>query len=80
MDAIDVTVQFNAQGEVTPLRFSWNGADYLVESTGRSWDDDEGRHVLVMTPGSRTYELILALPACRWFLKQVGINQNRAAL
>jgi hypothetical protein len=80
MDAIDVTARFNLQGEVIPIRFNWNGVDYLVESTGRSWDDGEGRHVLVMAPGGQTFELILALPACRWYVMKIGINPGRAAL
>ncbi len=80
MDAIDVTAHFNPQGEVTPMRFTWNGTDYLVESTGRAWDDEEGRHVLVMVPGRQAFELVLALPACRWYLKQVGINPGRAVV
>jgi hypothetical protein len=80
MDAIEVTAHFNLQGQVIPLRFTWNGADYPVESTGRAWDDEAGRHVLVMIPGSQTFELILALPACRWYLKTVGINPERAAV
>lgn len=80
MDAIDVTAHFNTEGEVTPLRFTWNGVDYLVEDTGRSWQDEEGRHMLVMVPGSQVFELILALPACRWSLKTVGINPGRATV
>jgi hypothetical protein len=80
MDAIDVTAHFSPTGEVTPLRFTWNGADYLVVDTGRSWQDEEGRHVLVMVPGNQVFELVLALPDFRWMLKTVGVNPIRATL
>jgi nicotinamide-nucleotide amidase len=80
MDAIDVTAHFSTKGEITPLRFTWKEVDYLIEDTGRAWQDEEGRHMLVMVPGSQVFELILALPALRWTLKTVGINPGRATV
>lgn len=80
MDAIDVTVHFSPTGEVSPLRFTWKGVEYLVVDTGRSWRDEEGYHALVMVPGNQVFELVLTLPDFRWTLKAVGVNPIRTTL
>jgi hypothetical protein len=70
MDFIDVTAQFDSEGEITPLSFTWLGRDYLVESTGRTWEDKAGRHILIIVPGARIFELVLDPANCRWHLEQ----------
>lgn len=45
---------------LTPVWFSWRAHTYLVESTGRRWNDAGGQHVLCMAAGGRVFELILA--------------------
>ena len=67
---ISVTVHFDENGRLTPLKFTWRGHTYTVASTGRRWDDDEGHHLLVMLPTGAVYELLLA-PDHRWYLKRV---------
>lgn len=70
MDFIDVTAQFDSQGDITPLSFTWLGRAYLVESTGRSWKNETGCHILVIVPGARIFELVLDPANCRWHLEQ----------
>jgi hypothetical protein len=72
MEAIEVTAHFDAQGNITPLHFSWQGGAYQVESTGRHWQDMDGWHTLVMVAGDKMYELIFRKNEGRWFIKQPG--------
>jgi hypothetical protein len=67
VDAIDVTAHFSSSGEITPLRFRWNGQEYLVESTGRRWQSGDGCHILVMIPSGRMFELLFT-PENRWYV------------
>lgn len=72
MEEIDVTARFERMGEITPLRFTWRQVDYQVTSVGRSWVDETGRHILVMTPGDKVVELIFQADQGRWYLRQPG--------
>src|SRR5512136_2149649 len=60
MDPIEITVRFDPQGQVTPLRFTWKGRRFLVESTGRQWTGADGQHILVMTGSGAMFELVFA--------------------
>jgi nicotinamide-nucleotide amidase len=72
MDAIEVTVRFDALGKATPLQFSWRGLEYKVDSTGRRWEDEQGQHILVMIPGGRVFEMLFSPAEQRWYLKRTG--------
>ena len=72
MDAVEVTVHFDANGKATPLRFTWKGSVYEVESAGRRWQAEDGQHILVMTPGGRIFELLYALNENRWYLRRTS--------
>ncbi len=78
MEQIEVTVRFNSEGKITPLNFTWNGQEFVVESTGRQWTDDEGQHILVMLPGGRVYELLFTPSDRLWYLKRVGLDRMAA--
>ena len=64
----EVVVQWKSNGEIDPQRFVWLGQAYVVESVGRSWRDDEGYHVLCMTPDTKVYELILTMKG-EWLIQ-----------
>lgn len=70
MDPIAITVRFDPQGDPTPLNFVWEGKLYQVDSTGRCWQDQAGKHVLVMVPGGSVFELLFDTAEARWFLKR----------
>jgi hypothetical protein len=72
MDPIAITVRFDLQGDPTPLNFVWEGKQYQVESTGRRWTDQAGKHILVMVPGGRVFEILFDTAEARWFLKRPG--------
>jgi hypothetical protein len=68
MEPIEVIARFTLRGEIEPIRFRWHGDDYPVESTGRSWTDDQGYHVLVMIPGGQVHELLFVPNPVGWYL------------
>lgn len=75
MEPLEVTAKFDEDGKITPLRFTWKGKDYLVETTGRHWEDSDGVHILVMVPGERIFELVFDAAQVRWFLDRVEPGQ-----
>ena len=68
MESIEVTVRFDPHGQITPLRFTWKGRSYLVESCGRRWTAADGQHILVRTVGGGQFELLFAPAEGRWYL------------
>jgi hypothetical protein len=72
MERIDVMVRFMSNGRIEPLSFTSYGRVYPIESTGRSWKDEQGFHILVMVPGERAYELVFMPLELGWYLNQVG--------
>jgi hypothetical protein len=73
MEAIEVTARWLPRGEVIPLSFTWRGHHYPVESTGRRWQDEQGEHILAMTPEGRVYELVFQAAEKRWLLNTRGL-------
>ncbi|HMN59102.1 MAG TPA: hypothetical protein PJ988_01985 [Anaerolinea sp.] len=62
MNAVEqINARWEPDGSITPLRFTVLGRDYVVESVGRAWRDDDGYHVLCMAGGNAVYELVLSL-------------------
>lgn len=72
MERIDVTVRFKSSGHIEPLSFMLRGRLYPIESSGRSWSDEQGYHILVMVMGSRVSELVFTPSDLSWYLKQEG--------
>ena len=68
MEAIHVTANFNSEGEVTPLSFAWRGGLYRVDNTGRQWEDELGRHLLVMTEKDVVHHLLFVPQGSVWYL------------
>ena len=62
---VDCTIGRN--GRVWIRRIKLNDA-WLVVEQGRQWQDDAGRHVLVMRPGGQVEELLLSADSLRWEL------------
>ena len=78
MEPIGVTVRFDLQGQITPLRFTWKGRSYLVESTGRRWNGADGQHILVMETSGAFFELLFIPGEGRWYLAQTGLARTAA--
>ena len=78
MDAIEVEARFDQQGKITPLRFTWRGQTYPVESTGRQWQEQDEAHILVIVAGDRVLELVFNAGQVRWYLKAIGGRRSLA--
>ena len=78
MEPIEVTAHFDQSGKATPLRFAWKKSTYLVESTGRQWQDEQGQHFMVMVMGGRLFELLFVCETHCWYLARTGQNRSLA--
>ena len=67
MNGIGVNCTFKADGSVQVWRVQMNGRWQAVEQ-GRQWQDQNGRHVLIMFPGERVHELLLSRHSLAWEL------------
>lgn len=70
MEVIEVVARFDHDGNLTPLRFTWRGSEYRISSTGRIWEDEAGRHFMVMVPGEQIYELLFVPNEMLWHIKR----------
>jgi len=68
-EPVQVTSRYLPGGEVVPIQFCWNDAQFFVESTGRRWKDEAGTHILVMIKFGRVVELILDADHQWWLCK-----------
>lgn len=69
MEPVEVTARFSIDGKILPLNFSWRQKSYKITSVGRSWENETGRHILVMTPGDRIYQLVFVPAESLWYLR-----------
>jgi len=67
MERIGVDCRFEADGRVRVRRIQMGGAWQTV-AQGRQWQDESGRHVLVMLAGERIEELLLSAGDLTWRL------------
>jgi len=61
-----VEAHFESDGAVRIRRFTWGQTWLDVSDVGRQWIDADGRHVLVMTGGRHTFELLLERESLSW--------------
>lgn len=52
-----VTAHFTADGWPRPSGLIWDGAALVVESTGRRWEQADGRYMLARVTDGRVFEL-----------------------
>jgi hypothetical protein len=67
MAAVGVDCLFEANGRLRIRRIEQNGRWQAVEQ-GRQWQDERGRHVLIMLPGQLPQELLLRGDGLTWEL------------
>jgi len=65
MTAISVECTFGKDGRIQVRRMEVDGRWQVVEQ-GRQWQDQAGRHVLVMAPGGPVRELLLRPETLSW--------------
>jgi hypothetical protein len=76
MEPVSVTARFDLEGGIHPLKFTRSNQTYQVESVGRSWQEEGDRHILVMVPGDRVFELVFSPASMTWFLKQISTGRS----
>lgn len=62
---------FDEKGSVMIRSVRWEGRQLQVTDTGRTWTDDSGRHIMVIVPGPRVFELLFK-PDMTWWI--IGAN------
>jgi hypothetical protein len=77
-DPVEVEVRLEIDGRPWVRQFCWRGEDNPVTATGRSWVDDDGRHVLVMGQAGRVFELLLRREELVWTLERAAAHQLAA--
>ncbi len=69
LEAVEVAARWKHDGSFEPSQFFWHGKMYRVESTGRTWEDEDGFHVLCMIAGGQVFELVFHLKPAGWFIR-----------
>ncbi len=80
-EAVAVEARFEIDGKVRVLAFERPGERIVVATTGRQWEAEDGRHLLVMTPSERVHELLYQpnSEASPWLLVRSFSPGGRAA-
>ena len=67
MDKIQVTARFTPRGKIIPTEFISEGVAIAVHDIGRQWEDDTGKHILVMDAQHTTYHLLFKRDELTWY-------------
>jgi hypothetical protein len=74
-EPVAAEVRFGVDGSPVVRRFRWQDQDIPVTAGGRTWVDEGGRHVLVMGPDQRTYELLLCREDLIWYVERAAARR-----
>jgi hypothetical protein len=73
---VGVDSLLTAEGRLRVRRIQLAG-DWLPVGQGRQWQDEVGRHVLVMLPGDRPRELCLRRDSLTWELRPLPAHGSQ---
>ncbi len=76
MIPINVTAEFDIEGNVFPISFTLKGVQYSIDAIGRKWQDENGNHFLVMVPSERVYELLYVPKEMCWYQVPYGMQKR----
>jgi hypothetical protein len=68
MEKIEITTRFKRDGSLIPIDFSLEDQTIQVMNIGRQWDNEDGKHILVMDFRENTYHLFFQLSDLGWYL------------
>ena len=71
MTNVGVDILWQEDGTLRVRRIA-RGDDWFPVEQGRQWQDDAGRHVLLLLPDGHAYELVLSGRDLTWQLAPVG--------
>lgn len=72
---IGVDCSFEEDGRVRVRRIMVDKSWFVVDP-GRQWVDEHGRHVLIMIPGGRVFELLLSSETLTWQIVAARTKSN----
>ncbi|MFN8454894.1 MAG: hypothetical protein U0401_09550 [Anaerolineae bacterium] len=78
-DPASVTALMKADGDLTVQKVTWRNKRYTITATGRQWDEEAGRSVLVEASDGTRLELQLSRQDFVWRVKRVWREQLAAA-
>lgn len=73
---VKVQARWLLAGGFEPERVSWDGETFVVASSGRSWEDEDGLHLVCMILPNRVVELIFHLHPAGWVMRLPPENQT----
>jgi PncC family amidohydrolase len=76
LEPVRVTARFTDDGKIILRHFSHANRKIVVDSIGRQWEDEYGKHILVMDSQRNTYHLVLLPHTGEWALKRRYTNQR----
>jgi hypothetical protein len=68
MEKIELLTKFTRDGKLIPIEFTVNDKQIQVLDVGRSWDSEDGKHILVMDTQNQTHHLYFQLEDLSWYL------------
>lgn len=72
-DPLAVEARFEPDGSIQPVALIRNGKRIELQSVGRQWDEDDGRHILVLSAGKQA-ELVYRAADASWRLRRSPID------
>lgn len=73
-----VEARFAEDGRLTPLKFTWQGRNLPVVSTGRRQATPDGFRILVMTTQERVFELDYHQATGQWHITRASESRLSA--
>lgn len=68
-EKVEVNARWKRTGGFTPEKVFWQDQIYLIESIGRSWEDENGLHLYCMVAGGQVMELRFQLNPAGWYAR-----------
>jgi hypothetical protein len=69
-EVIEVEARFEPSGEIWPLAFIWQGRRYPVIDRGRTWEQEDEFHALVLSEQDQVFELAYLRRTGAWRLRR----------
>lgn len=77
-DPISVTAALDNQGRAGLQRLTWQEQPYTIVSTGRQWDEADGRHIMAEAADGTRFEIVLQREDLIWHVRKVWRGQMTA--
>ena len=79
MEQIEITTRFRRDGTLLPVEFNAGDRTVKVLDVGRRWEDERGKHFLVMDQSRTTYHILFQLSDLSWYwVKDIKPRPDRA--